>query len=179
VVAIFSVVVTGLVPGMLTVGEVKVPVVALGRVPGLMVMVPANVPPLASGLRVAMKLVLSPALMVTDGGATVIVKSVTGTGPKLGNDWNCPLLNERLMPVRVTDWVPVVGVRTMLTETFPFTATVPTGQVTTPWLAFGQVPPGEAVAELNWIPLKGNEVVNVTREAGSGPMFMKLKTKVT
>src|SRR6266850_330695 len=116
--------------------------------------------------------------MVTEVGAALIAKSVTGTLGTDGKGTNGPPFALRL-GATFSDVVPVVGVRTTLTVTFAFTATDPMLHSTVAPTGAGQVPPGVAVAELKVTPASGKEPLNTTCAAGSGPLFTKVKVKVT
>src|SRR5436190_19675389 len=116
--------------------------------------------------------------MVTDVGAALIAKSVTGTSGTDPNATNGPPFALRL-GATFRDVVPLVGVRTTVTVTFALTATVPMLQRTVAPTGAGQVPPGEAVAELKVTPAAGNEPLNTTCAAGSGPPFTNVWVNVS
>src|SRR5712664_322963 len=117
--------------------------------------------------------------MVTEVGAALSAKSVTGTGSlTAGKTINGPPFALRL-GATFSEVVPVVGVRTTVTVTLAFTATDPMLQSTVAPTGAGHVPPGVAVAELKVTPADGNEPLNTTCAAGSGPLLTKVKVKVT
>src|SRR3954469_7974832 len=112
--------------------------------------------------------------MMAEVGAALIVKSVTGTFSTDANGTKGPPFALRVGAI-FREVVPVVGVKTTVTVTVAFTATDPMLQTTVEFTGVGQVPPGLAVAELKVTPALGNDPLNTTCAAGSGPLFTKVK----
>src|SRR5258705_7437075 len=75
--------------------------------------------------------------------------------------------------------VPASGISTMVMLAVPPCGTLPTGQVILANTGEGQVPPGAELPDEKVKPEGGSEPRKITLLAGSGPVFVKTKVKVT